>query len=174
MPDSSFDLEIDLQIACEDEEPPSQEQLGQWIETTLNQARYSPDSNQGPVELTVRIVTNDESQHLNNTYRNKDKPTNVLSFPFEAPEGIPLTLLGDLIVAAEVVRQEAIEQGKPLTAHWAHMIVHGTLHLLGYDHTDAAEADIMEQLETQILKSLGFNDPYNPTTHHERFSKQPS
>ena len=112
-------------------------------------------------ELTIRLVTPDESQQLNAEYRGKDKPTNVLSFPFEAPPQVPIPLLGDLIVCVDVVEQEAAEQGKTTTAHWAHMIVHGCLHLLGYDHIKDDEAEIMEGLEREIMAQLGFSDPYS-------------
>ena len=90
----------------------------------------------------------------------KDYATNVLSFPFESPIPLPVRLLGDLVICAEVVAHEAKSQGKPLLAHWAHMVVHGTLHLLGYDHIEEAEAEHMEQLERNILAALGYPDPY--------------
>ncbi|MGL5337628.1 MAG: rRNA maturation RNase YbeY, partial [Aeromonas veronii] len=93
-------------------------------------------------------------------YRGKDKPTNVLSFPFEAPPGLELPLLGDLVICRQVVEREAEEQGKPLMAHWAHMVVHGSLHLLGYDHIEDEEAEEMEALERDIMQELGFADPY--------------
>ncbi len=111
-------------------------------------------------ELTIRLVDVAESHELNLTYRGKDKPTNVLSFPFEAPPGIEMPLLGDLIICRQVVEQEASEQGKPLEAHWAHMVVHGSLHLLGYDHIEDDEAEEMEGLETEIMLALGYEDPY--------------
>lgn len=158
--DNALPLELDLQIACEDEEPPPRERIELWVTETLAAANYEPKFTEEPVELTVRVVGEAESQALNGQYRDKQKPTNVLSFPFEAPEGVPLSLLGDLIVCAAIVRTEAQQQNKPLTAHWAHMIVHGTLHLLGFDHIDPSEAEAMETLETRILASLGFDDPY--------------
>ncbi len=111
-------------------------------------------------ELTVRIVDTEESHQLNHDYRGKDKPTNVLSFPFEAPPGMELDLLGDLIIRCQVVEKEAEEQNKPLLAHWAHMVVHGSLHLLGYDHIEDDEAEEMESLETEIMQTMGFEDPY--------------
>ncbi|EEQ20787.1 metalloprotease [Yersinia intermedia ATCC 29909] len=111
-------------------------------------------------EVTVRLVDEAESHELNLTYRGKDKPTNVLSFPFEAPPEIELPLLGDLIICRQVVEQEAIEQEKALLAHWAHMVVHGSLHLLGYDHIVDDEAEEMESIETEIMQSLGYPDPY--------------
>lgn len=115
-------------------------------------------------ELTLRIVELAESRELNLRYRGIDRPTNVLSFPFESPPGLPEAepYLGDLVVCAEVVRREAAAQGKPLGAHWAHMMVHGVLHLRGYDHITEAEAGHMEDLERRILAGLGFVDPYQP------------
>lgn len=101
-----------------------------------------------------------ESHSLNLTYRGKDKPTNVLSFPFEVPPGMEMSLLGDLVICRQVVEKEAQEQGKPLEAHWAHMVVHGSLHLLGYDHIEDDEAEEMEALETEIMLALGYEDPY--------------
>ncbi|MCE0556042.1 MULTISPECIES: rRNA maturation RNase YbeY [unclassified Motilimonas] len=143
---------LDLQLACNDESHlPSVTDIETWLNATI-----SLDE----AELTVRIVDNEESQRLNCDYRGKDKPTNVLSFPFEAPPGIELPLLGDLVVCKQVVEQEAQEQNKPLMAHWAHMLVHGSLHLLGYDHIEDDEAEEMEGLETQIMQQLGFIDPY--------------
>ncbi|MEW9798278.1 rRNA maturation RNase YbeY [Alteromonas lipolytica] len=114
----------------------------------------------GEQEVTVRFVDNDESQALNLAYRGKDYPTNVLSFPFESPPGITLNLLGDLVVCVPVIENEAQEQGKHITHHFAHMIVHGLLHLLGYDHIEDADAEQMEALEIHILSQLGIDDPY--------------
>ena len=114
----------------------------------------------GDKEITVRFVNNDESQQLNNDYRGKDKPTNVLSFPFECPPEVPLDLLGDLVICVPVIAREAEEQQKPIAHHYAHMIVHGTLHLLGYDHIEDAEAEEMEGLEIAILAKLAIDDPY--------------
>ncbi len=111
-------------------------------------------------ELTIRLVNNEESQQLNLQYREKDKPTNVLSFPFEVPEGIELNLLGDLVICAQVVAQEADAQNKALFDHWAHMVIHGCLHLMGYDHINDKDALEMEALEVEILAKLAINDPY--------------
>ena len=145
---------IDLQQACENTEGlPSEEQILQWAT-----AAVQPESDN--VEMTVRIVDEAESHDLNLTYRGKDRPTNVLSFPFECRDEVELPLLGDLVICRQVVEREAIEQEKPLMAHWAHMIVHGSLHLLGYDHIENDEAEEMESLETEIMQSLGFADPY--------------
>ena len=111
-------------------------------------------------EVTIRVVDTAESHSLNLTYRGKDKPTNVLSFPFEVPPGMEMSLLGDLVICRQVVEKEAQEQGKPLEAHWAHMVVHGSLHLLGYDHIEDDEAEEMEAIETEIMLALGYEDPY--------------
>ena len=145
---------IDLQIACEQESGlPTAEQIEQWAT-----AAVQPQSDE--VEMTVRIVDEAESHALNLNYRGKDRPTNVLSFPFECPDEVELPLLGDLVICRQVVEREAQEQDKPLMAHWAHMVVHGSLHLLGYDHIEDDEAEEMESLETQIMTERGFADPY--------------
>jgi len=157
--DSVMSLDIDLQIACEERAIPSVTQFSHWVAQALQAAEYD-DTDNIPTEMTLRIVDSEESQTLNMTYRGKDRSTNVLSFPFETPEDIPLALLGDLIICAPVVEREAAEQNKPLEAHWAHMTVHGTLHLLGYDHIDEQDAETMEALEVQTLANLGFADPY--------------
>ena len=145
---------IDLQIACEQETGlPTAEQIEQWAT-----AAVQPQSDE--VEMTVRIVDEAESHALNLNYRGKDRPTNVLSFPFECPDEVELPLLGDLVICRQVVEREAQEQDKPLMAHWAHMVVHGSLHLLGYDHIEDNEAEEMESLEIQIMTELSFADPY--------------
>ena len=145
---------VDLQIATENIEGlPTEEQIVQWAT-----AAVQPEGDE--VEMTVRIVDESESHDLNLTYRGKDRPTNVLSFPFECPDEVELPLLGDLVICRQVVEREAAEQEKPLMAHWAHMVVHGCLHLLGYDHIEDDEAEEMESLETQIMQGLGFDDPY--------------
>lgn len=152
-------LIIDLQLACEDStQLPSQQQFECWINHALTHQAGTADYPE--TEITIRIVDEAESHELNLTYRGKDKPTNVLSFPFEVPEGIELPLLGDLVICRQVVEKEAEEQQKPLDAHWAHLAIHGTLHLLGYDHLTDDEAEEMESLETAIMQSLGFEDPY--------------
>lgn len=114
-----------------------------------------------PVVVSLNVVGEEASRELNRDYRGKDKPTNVLSFPMEMPAiGDQLPILGDLAVCASVVEREAQEQGKALEAHWAHMLVHGVLHLQGYDHIEDAEAEEMEALERDILAKLGYPDPY--------------
>ncbi|MGV7094108.1 rRNA maturation RNase YbeY [Siccibacter turicensis] len=145
---------LDLQIACEDPAGlPDEAQFQTWVDAVIPQ--FQEES-----EVTIRIVDDAESHELNLTYRGKDKSTNVLSFPFEAPPGIELPLLGDLIICRQVVEREAREQEKPLHAHWAHMVIHGSLHLLGYDHIEDDEAEEMEGIETEIMLALGFADPY--------------
>lgn len=145
---------VDLQVATENIEGlPTEEQIVQWAT-----AAVQPEGDE--VEMTVRIVDEAESHELNLTYRGKDRPTNVLSFPFECPDEVELPLLGDLVICRQVVEREATEQEKLLMAHWAHMVVHGSLHLLGYDHIEDDEAEEMESLETQIMQGLGFDDPY--------------
>ncbi|MDR6993036.1 rRNA maturation RNase YbeY [Luteimonas sp. 3794] len=115
-------------------------------------------------DLAIRLVDEDEGRALNRHYRGKDYATNVLSFPADLPEGLPegvrLPLLGDLVLCAPVVAREATEQGKSLNAHYAHLTVHGVLHLLGWDHEDDRDAEAMEQLEREILAGLGIDDPY--------------
>lgn len=126
-----------------------------WVEAALRGARRRKAT-----ELSIRIVDTKEGRTLNREYRGKDYATNVLSFPVELPPGITLPLIGDLAICAPVVAKEAKEQGKNPRDHWAHMTVHGVLHLLGYDHIDDAEAEAMEALETRILAGLGIADPY--------------
>ncbi len=145
---------LDLQIACNEQTLPSPEQFQCWTDTALQSVTNDI------FELTIRLVNIDESQQLNHQYRQKNKPTNVLSFPFEVPDGVELNLLGDLVICAHVVEQEAKAQNKALFDHWAHMVIHGCLHLLGYDHINDSDAQEMETLEITILAKLAINDPY--------------
>ncbi|OUS33887.1 rRNA maturation RNase YbeY ['Osedax' symbiont bacterium Rs2_46_30_T18] len=147
--------DIEVQYASEEPQLPSEAQIKNWVETSLQ--RYSQR-----FSLCIRIVDSDESQNLNNQYRGKDKPTNVLSFSFDMPECVDAEteILGDLVVCASIVADEAKEQNKALFDHWAHMIVHGVLHLLGFDHIKDSEALEMEQLERDILAVLSIADPY--------------
>lgn len=153
---------VDRQVALSapdiDTTLPTQADLTAWIGAVLDRHPDEPRH-----EITVRFVDADESQALNRDYRGKDRPTNVLSFPFEVPTGIDLPLLGDLVICHSVVAEEAKEQDKTLAAHYAHMVVHGTLHLLGYDHIEEHEAERMEHLEGDILARFGIADPYRET-----------
>ena len=151
-------VHLDLQQIVTSDTIPDKTAIESWIKTAL--LEESQNSLHGEYELTVRIVDKDEIQTLNKTYRHQDKPTNVLSFPFEAPPQIQLPLLGDLVICHEVVVDEADQQQKTIAQHWAHMVIHGVLHLKGYDHIDDSEADIMEALEIQILDKLDICNPY--------------
>jgi len=146
---------IDVEVNSSSTKIPSLENIEHWISTAL----HSDELNQA--EVSVYIVDESESQELNSQYRGKNKPTNVLSFPADIPDEVGVPLLGDLVVCAPVVEREAQEQGKSLDAHWAHMLVHGTLHLLGYDHINDDEADVMEALETRLITQLHFPAPYS-------------
>lgn len=147
-------LELDLQIASQAQQLPSAAQFRAWCEVALRQR--TADS-----ELTIRLVDEAEGRKLNHSYRHKDYATNVLSFPADVPdELLDIPLLGDLVICAPVVEREAREQGKSLEAHWAHLVIHGCLHLLGYDHIEEAEAEEMEALERTLLAELGHPDPY--------------
>lgn len=145
-------IELDVQRATAWEPLPSDEQFGLWVSTALQ--------GRGSAELTIRIVDCEESRRLNRQYRGQDAPTNVLSFPADLPGEIGLNLLGDILICAPQVAEEALAQGKPDQAHWAHLTIHGVLHLLGYDHQLAAEADVMEGIEIALLESLGIPNPY--------------
>ena len=138
---------------------PSQKLFQQWVSACIVEACKD-------TEVCIRLVDRDEIQLLNRQYRNKDKPTNVLSFPCETPAEIDISLLGDIVICTDIVLAEAKIQGKTPEAHWAHMVVHGTLHLLGYDHGDDSEANKMEKLETNILTSMGYPAPYPFETEH--------
>ena len=151
-------MNINLDIQREADALPKDEELLKWLTKILSAEQH------GDAELTIRFVDEEESAGLNKQYRHKTGATNVLSFPFEVPPEVEdeakLNLLGDLIICAEVVKSEAKEQKKQELAHWAHMVVHGTLHLLGYDHQTDADANIMETKEIHILSQLGYSDPY--------------
>ena len=145
-------MKLDLQLASEAGELPTQADFEAWAGGALED-----EPRRG---LVIRVVDEAESQALNRDYRGRDQPTNVLSFPFEPPPGVPSEHLGDLVICAPVVAREAAEQGKPLAHHWAHMVVHGVLHLRGYDHVEAADAETMEAKERQILAQFQIPDPY--------------
>lgn len=147
-------IELDLQIASSASQLPSHADFLAWCSLALRQ-RTSPS------ELTIRLVDNEEGLKLNATWRGKNYPTNVLSFPADIPDGLlDIPLLGDLVICVPVVEAEACEQRKALMAHWAHLVIHGCLHLLGYDHIDDEEAEEMEELERQLLAEIGHPDPY--------------
>lgn len=133
---------------------PTDEQFAGWAAAAMaDHARAA--------ELVIRVAGVDESRTLNRTYRSLDKPTNVLSFPFDAPPEVGTDHLGDLVICAAVVEQEAAQQRKSTDAHWAHMVVHGVLHLLGYDHLTDDDAEEMEAREREVLAGLGYPDPYS-------------
>ena len=145
-------IEVEVQNATAFESLPDDAQFSLWVETALR--------GKNTAELTLRLVDRDESRELNSRYRGKDKPTNVLSFPAELPPGLDIPLLGDIVICAPLVREESEAQHKPLSAHWAHLVIHGVLHLLGHDHQDEREAVEMEAVEVELLASLGYGNPY--------------
>ncbi|GLR64180.1 rRNA maturation RNase YbeY [Marinospirillum insulare] len=152
-------LWLDLQLATQQPELcPAEAELLAWASLAL-QKTLPPET-----ELTLRIVDEAESQQLNKDYRGKNQPTNVLSFPFETPIDLPaeagVSLLGDLVICLPKVIQEAAEQQKPSLNHWAHLVIHGVLHLQGYDHETDTEAELMESIEIALLAKLGINNPY--------------
>ena len=152
---SATPLTLSVGYAAARKGVPSSPSFREWVEAALRGAKRRKAT-----ELSIRIVDAKGGRALNRDYRGKDYATNVLSFPAELPPGINLPLIGDLVICAPVVTREAAEQGKPARHHWAHMTVHGVLHLLGYDHIEDDEAEAMEALETQILAGLGIADPY--------------
>lgn len=153
-------IELELQIASDAKTLPHPSQFREWISVALwNRMEEA--------ELTIRIVDEEEITDLNEQYRGKNKPTNVLSFPAEIDEQFGLPILGDIVICAPVVEHEALSQNKDLLAHWAHMVIHGTLHLLGFDHQNNNEAVEMEELETDILDKLGFPPPYKTVVEND-------
>jgi len=143
---------VDFQLAFEGETPAETAFIA-WAEAALQAVEED-------CELSIRLVDEDESAELNNQYRGKTGPTNVLSFPFDSEIELEPKLLGDLVVCVPVVEREAVEQGKPAAHHWAHIVIHGCLHLLGYDHIEEIEAEEMEALEIQILNTMNIANPY--------------
>lgn len=148
-------LLISIQKADRDAKTPALKQLREWSEFVLKQQKIRN------AELCIRIVNEKESAQLNQHYRHKTGATNVLSFPADVPARLAIPLLGDIVICAAVVNREAVEQGKSRAAHWAHMVVHGNLHLQGFDHVKNRDAVEMEALESKILRKLGFNNPYS-------------
>ena len=151
----SFTIELSVSDDVNKLNLPSEENFQHWA-----QSSYAGNNE---VVASLQIVSSDEMQVLNKDYRGKDKPTNVLSFPMELPEEVGINILGDLALCDEVIKSEAEEQGKQVEAHWAHMVVHGMLHLQGYDHIGDDEANVMETKEIEIMKALGFENPYKLT-----------
>ncbi len=152
-----MNLELEIQNMTRQELIPSENSFVAWSKATIREEREQ-------AEIVIRLVDEEEIRDLNREYRGKDRPTNVLSFPSDIPAVVESSLLGDLVICAPVVVREAKEQGKSEEAHWAHMVVHGVLHLLGYDHQDENAAEIMEQLEMEVMGSLGFQNPYEEGT----------
>ena len=148
-------LELGVSYAAPRRGVPSAASFRRWVEAALAGARYRK-----PAELAIHVVGRREGRSLNQQYRGKHYATNVLSFPVELPRGVSAPLLGDLVICAPVVAREAREQGKAPRDHYAHLTVHGVLHLLGHDHQNAADAAHMEGLETRILATLGIGNPY--------------
>ena len=145
-------LKLELQVACDAPHAPDAATFQGWLD------RCFPEADDATV--VIRIVDATESAALNRQFRGKVGPTNVLSFPFDAPPQVPSDHLGDLVICAPVVEAEAGEQGKPVQHHWAHMLVHGILHLQGYDHLTPEEAEEMETLEARLLALLDIENPY--------------
>lgn len=152
-------VRIDVQVAGGRSGLPSVAKLRHWARSALAGRRAA-------AELSLRIVDAAESQALNRQFRGKDQPTNVLAFPADLPPELELPLLGDVVICREVVAAEAAAQGKPAEAHWAHMVIHGTLHLLGFDHQEPAQAAEMEAVEAELLAELGWPDPYQENDPH--------
>lgn len=146
-------IELELQIASSIKTLPHPSQFREWVSVVLWQRIDT-------AELTIRIVDEDEMVSLNEQYRHKEGSTNVLSFPYEPIPGILSRSLGDIVICAPVIERESEQNDKPLLSHWAHMVIHGTLHLLGYDHQTDEETKDMQGLETEILLKLGFQPPY--------------
>ncbi|VAW94688.1 Metal-dependent hydrolase YbeY, involved in rRNA and/or ribosome maturation and assembly [hydrothermal vent metagenome] len=149
---------VDVQWAVDKTGLPADADINNWVTMVVG-------AHQAEAELTVRIVDAQEITALNSQYRNQDKATNVLSFPADKDLPVAIPLLGDLVICAEVVALEAAEQNKTSTAHWAHMVIHGCLHLLGYDHIERDQAEQMEQKEINYMQKLDFPNPYEVITH---------
>lgn len=147
-------IHIEIQRIVESDNLPTDESIIAWAQAALQ------DKVPEGTQLCIRLVDKDEIQHLNMTYRSKNKPTNVLSFPMDLPEEVPIPLLGDMVICPPVVQEEAQLQDKPYEHHFAHMVVHGCLHLLGYDHITDEQANLMEPLEINILASINIPNPY--------------
>ncbi|MGE3318651.1 MAG: rRNA maturation RNase YbeY [Candidatus Berkiella sp.] len=152
--------QVDVQYATELINCPDATTIVKWVSAALTHQKED-------YSLSIKIIDEDEMKTLNFYYRQKQKPTNVLSFPCQLPVEVRGNMLGDIAICAPVVQQEAILQAKPLEAHFAHMVVHGVLHLLGFDHENDQDANEMESLEVTILEKLGFKDPYGVHITHD-------
>jgi len=164
----NINVEVDVQYASVEADLPNKKTLSHWINVALSSIPIEQTGDlpgkilrQHQVEMTIRLVDEAEATQLNETWRGGVGPTNVLSFPFECPPGVNMPLLGDIIICVPLVAHEATEQNKSLSAHWTHLVIHGTLHLLGYDHIAESQAQIMENLEIRILHDLGYPNPYH-------------
>lgn len=149
-------IELDLQTTKISASLPKYSDFLRWV--TLATSGHRDDA-----EISIKVVTESEIQKLNYQYRGKNQPTNVLSFPAEFPKGVEVDLIGDLVICESIVQRESEQQQKTLQAHWAHMVIHGTLHLLGYTHDNDTDAERMESLEIKILRNLGYDNPYQST-----------
>lgn len=154
-----MNVSVDIQVASDGDDPPERSAIESWLAAVFDRL---PVSDERTREVSVRVVDREESRALNFRYRGKDSATNVLSFPSDLPADLPFAHLGDIVACLPVIHEEADQQGKSPEAHWAHMFVHAALHLLGYDHIEEREAEQMEALETEILRDLGYPDPYDP------------
>ncbi len=149
-------IQLDIQNACKTTIPISDTQISEWVHTALKPHLEK-------AELTVRLVESDEITQLNHAYRKQNKATNVLAFPSNLPDDLPLEypFLGDVVVCPAVLKEESVTLETPLISHWAHIIIHGVLHLLGYDHIEEADAKVMQSFEVEALAALGFDNPYS-------------
>jgi probable rRNA maturation factor len=158
-----MDISVDLQVACQVDSIPAEIEVRSWLEKAYEAGR--PNAS-GQCDVSVRIVNEKEIRTLNRQYRQQDMPTNVLAFPAGSPDefaGLPVDVaqpLGDLVICGPVVEREAEDQGKNPASHWGHLLVHGMLHLLGYDHETSGQAAEMETMEKRILADRGYEDPY--------------
>ncbi|RKZ36817.1 MAG: rRNA maturation RNase YbeY [Gammaproteobacteria bacterium] len=164
----NINIEVDVQYASAEANLPNKKTLSHWINVAFSCIPLEQTGDlpckilpQRQVEMTIRLVDETEGTQLNETWRGGVGPTNVLSFPFECPPGVDMPLLGDIIICAPLVAREATKQNKSLSAHWTHLVIHGTLHLLGYDHIEESQAQLMENLEIRILHDLGYSNPYH-------------
>ena len=169
-----MNVQLDVQYAVDQADLPDEETIRAWIDMVLDMpglewrqdGKLTVDTlRDSGVQLTVRLADREESAELNSHYRHRSGPTNVLSFPYDQQVPVEPVLLGDIVICAPLVVTEAQQQSKPVMAHWAHLVIHGVLHLLGYDHESVADADIMESMEARVLQQLGLPDPYAMTAN---------